>query len=212
MTNEYHKIQTVFLRDPDTNFKTLLEGQCSEPAFNYLARNEWIWTEKVDGTNIRIMCDGDAPTFGGKLDSSQLPAQLVKRLGERFHSEDGLSLIANTFDPDATVTLYGEGYGAGIQKGGVYRPDQDFILFDVNINGYWLERTNVEDIAQKLGLDIVPIIGHGTLHEMVEIVRRGFDSVLGDCLAEGIVARPATELRGKDGSRIITKLKHKDFA
>jgi len=30
--------------------------------------------------------------------------------------------------------------------------------------------------------------------------------------AEGLVARPSVELRDRDGSRIITKIKHKDFS
>ena len=46
---------TVFKRDMATNMKTLLEGQYSEPAFAFLRDNEWVWTEKVDGTNIRVM-------------------------------------------------------------------------------------------------------------------------------------------------------------
>jgi len=39
-----------------------------------------------------------------------------------------------------------------IQKGGGnYIADGvDFVLFDVWINGIWLERENVEDIAEKL--------------------------------------------------------------
>ena len=48
---EYHKIQTVFKRDPETNHRTLLEGQYSMPEFEYLANNQWVFTEKIDGTN-----------------------------------------------------------------------------------------------------------------------------------------------------------------
>ena len=108
---EYHKIQTVFKRDPDTKFKTLIEGEYSLPAFGYLANNEWVFTEKVDGTNIRVMLT-DKMAFGGKTDNAQLPAKLVERLYERF-TEEGLR---QQF-PDG-VCLYGEGYGARIQKGG----------------------------------------------------------------------------------------------
>ena len=52
---EYHKIQTVFKRDPATKIKTLLDVDWSQDAFGYLADNEWVFTEKVDGTNIRVM-------------------------------------------------------------------------------------------------------------------------------------------------------------
>ena len=67
--NPYHKIPTVYLRDPETKFKTLIEGAFATPELFYLAQNEWWWTEKVDGTNIRIMWDGVAViSFGGKRD------------------------------------------------------------------------------------------------------------------------------------------------
>ena len=42
---EYHKIQTVYLRDPATKYKTLLEGQFAKPEFDYLKDNIWIFTD-----------------------------------------------------------------------------------------------------------------------------------------------------------------------
>ena len=205
---EYHKIQTVFKRDPETNMKTLLENNYSLPEFEYLAGNQWVFTEKVDGTNIRVMFDGEQITFGGKTDRAQIPAALAKRLNELFLPQ--LELFKELFADGAC--LYGEGYGAKIQIVGInYRPDQDFVLFDVKIEDWWLQRRDVEDIAQKLNLDIVPIIGQGTIAEMVEKTKTGFTSIWGDFRAEGIVARPSTELKTRGGERIITKIKCKDF-
>ena len=205
---EYHKIQTVFLRDPANKYRTLLTGEFAKPEFAYLQHNEWAFTEKVDGTNIRVMFNGVAITFGGKTDRSQIPAKLVTRLNERFLPQ--LELFKEQF-PDG-VCLYGEGYGAKIQKGGGnYRSDQDFVLFDVKIGDWWLKRVDALDISMKLGLDIVPVIGRGTLHDMVKYVQSRFISYWGDFYAEGIVARPRLELKARNGKRIITKLKHKDF-
>ncbi len=76
---------------------------------------------------------------------------------------------------------------------------------------WWLERVNVEDIALKLGIQVAPIVGEGTLSDAVEITRSGFKSKWGDFIAEGIVAIPKTELKTRKGERIITKIKHKDF-
>lgn len=205
---EYHKIQSVFLRDPETKFKRLLVGQYTHPVFAYLASNEWVFTEKVDGTNIRVMIGDGSITFGGKTDDAQIPAFLVRRLEERFLPQKDKLLAAF---PNGGC-LYGEGYGAKIQKVGAnYRTDQDFVLFDVKVGEWWLERTNVEDVAVKFGLDVVPIIGTGTLAEMVERTREGFVSRWGNFLAEGIVARPSCELKTRNGERIITKIKHRDF-
>ena len=211
----YHKIATVYLRDPETNHKKLLIGQYANPAFEYLAGNNWVFTEKVDGTNIRVMIvppqnsdDSLSIRFGGKTDAASIPAFLIEKLQERFFPQR--EKLFEAF-PDGAC-LYGEGYGAKIQKGGGnYRPDQDFVLFDVKVGPWWLERSNVEDVAGKFGLDVVPILGDGTLPEMVEKARNGFLSRWGDFWAEGIVARPACELVTRNGDRIITKIKHRDF-
>ncbi|MFG1302670.1 RNA ligase family protein [Xanthobacter autotrophicus] len=205
---EYHKIDTVFKRDMNTKFKTLLMGEYSNDTFRYLAKNEWVFTEKVDGTNIRVIIANGSITFGGKTDNAQIPASLVKRLEDRFHPQKDALLDAF---PDGGC-LYGEGYGARIQKGGGnYRADQDFVLFDARVGEWWLERDAIENVAAKFGLNVVPIIGRGTLHEMIIKAASGFYSAWGDFVAEGIVARPAVELKTRNNSRIITKIKHSDF-
>lgn len=209
MTTPYHKIQTVYLRDPATNFKTLLEGQFALPAFEYLANSEWVFTEKVDGTNIRIIFDGEDIFFRGRTDAAEIPKLLTQNLIDLFCPQ--LPLFRANFPTG--VVFYGEGYGAKIQKGGGnYTSGQHFVLFDVNVGKWWLERNNVEQIAQQFSTDVVPIIGKGTLYEMVEKTRQGFNSTWGNFLAEGIVARPSVELRDRGGERIITKIKCRDFA
>ena len=366
--SEYHKIQTLFKRDM-SNRKTLIEGEWTLPEFEYLAGNVWVFTEKVDGTNIRVIFKDGGITFGGRTEDAQIPAQLVTRMNERF-----LSLAAKFGEVFAhgSAVLYGEGYGAKIQKGGGnYRDDQDFVLFDVlvynaeydtikscpehhallnatltdlislrgsvnpaitatlrkkiqsgqqtssegrrstskpievqrherrqredatlkqssdsllsntnecfptrtacapfaavaatesvaeenrsrsaltiamqldqseacsvppvtlqftkpseichgstrqgctcKINKWWLQRADVEDVAQKLCIEVVPLIGEGTLHDAVRLAKDGIRSTWGEFLAEGIVARPKTELMTRAGERIITKIKCRDF-
>ena len=204
---EYHKIVTVWERDPDTKFKTLLEGVWAEPEFEYLKDNEWVWTEKVDGTNIRIIWDGDKVRYGGKTDNAQIPAFLIDRLQTVFYS----GAMARIFDGPAC--LYGEGFGAKIQKGGGnYIADGvDFCLFDVLVGDTWLKRKDVEDIANKLEIKVAPIIGRGSLLAAINIVRAGIISEWGNFKAEGLVMRPMVELKNRMGHRIITKIKHKDF-
>ncbi|MFA6358677.1 MAG: RNA ligase family protein [Candidatus Omnitrophota bacterium] len=206
---EYHKIQTVFKRDMEHGGKALIEGQYAKPEFEYLANNPWEFTEKVDGTNIRVKWLGDTIVFGGTTDNAQLPANLVARLHELFPSPD---VFRAAFpECDGGVCLYGEGYGAGIQKGGKYCTHQDFVLFDVNVAGWWLRRDDVKDVSEKMSLDAVPVVGEGTLADCVKMARSGFQSSWGEFTAEGIVARPTVELCTRNGERIITKIKHRDF-
>lgn len=209
--NEYHKIQTLYLRDPATNHRTLLEGQWALPEFEYLASAPWLFTEKIDGTNIRIGWDGERVAFGGRTERAQVPTPLLDHLMATFTAE----AMAPAFD-GGNVVLYGEGYGPKIQKGGDrYRDDAGFILFDVSVDGWWLTRESVEDVAAKLRIPVVPIIGTGTPREAVEIVRDGFPSQAAKdetLIAEGLVLRPYVDLADRAGRRIIAKLKHKDFA
>jgi hypothetical protein len=214
---EYHKIDTVWKRD--TRGK-IIAGEYSRPEFGYLAGLGWIWTEKVDGTNVRINYDGTDrhrtdpfSCIAGRTDAAQLPPTLVQRLIE-IVKHAPFDTVFDT-DPRVNVTLYGEGYGAKIQAGGGrYLPDRcDFVLFDIKIGSWWLMRPDVWDIGHALGLDVVPIIGNGPLQEAIELAHEGFPSQRwpGVTCAEGLVCRPSVELFDRGGRRVIVKVKHKDF-
>jgi hypothetical protein len=204
--SEYHKIETLYERDEKT-FRVKV-GVLKNRTYSML--KSWHWTEKIDGTNIRCIWQDGKLTFGGKTDNAQIHADLVKWLYENV-SVDKLREVF----PESNVVLYGEGYGAGIQKGGgLYSPTKRLILFDVLVDGkWWLSQDNVNDVAAKLELDVVPYIGEMTLEEATEMVRAGFKSRLngGQAQAEGLVGRPIETLFDKKGSRLIVKLKTKDF-
>lgn len=203
---EYHKIETLYERDMAT-FKV-------DPAKiknqTYSLLKSWQWTEKIDGTNIRVIWNNGTLTFGGKTDNAQIHADLIKWLYEHVSA----AKMAEIF-PDSSVVIYGEGYGAGIQKGGGYSPTKKLIVFDVLVGDkWWLNWANTCDVASKLGLDVVPFIGEFSLEEATEMVKQGFSSLLGagQAQAEGLVGRPAETLFDKKGHRLIVKLKTKDFA
>ena len=205
MSSEYHKIQSIYKRDRRGVF---MEGQWSRPEIGYLANNEWEWTEKVDGTNIRLILDGLNFRIGGRTESAQLPAPLVERIADHGWAE----MMRAHFGPDTNVVLYGEGYGAKIQKGGGnYRSDQGFVLFDVRVGRWWLDRENVVEVANVLSMDVVPVVGRGTIHDAIDCVGRGIISSWGDFDAEGVVCRPVVPMFNRKGERIIVKVKGRDL-
>lgn len=214
-STQYHKIHTMFKRDMEGDKKIVFDSWV-DPTVEYLKYNDWEWTEKIAGTNIRVIWNGEKCFFGGRTDNAQIPQGLVNRLNGLFTTPEGNEALKRTFDYTIDtlnpVVLYGEGYGAGIQSGGKYKNSQDFVLFDVKIGKWWLERPDVEDIAHKLGLETVPIVGKGNLYQAIEFVRSGENySHWGDFEAEGIVARPMAELLARNGHRIISKIKAIDF-
>src|SRR3989304_3616139 len=173
------------------------------PAFGYLADLEWEWTEKVDGTNIRIALTESGPVLGGKTEAAQIHAFLLPVLNEIGARGTGMGFLEG-------LTLVGEGYGPKIQSGGGYRPDHGFILFDVFTNhDNPLQRRDVEIIAPQLDIPVVPIIGRGKLSAAIEQVQRGFLSEVaeGRRRAGGLVMGPTAALRDRQGHRTMPKAK-----
>jgi hypothetical protein len=207
---EYHKIHTIFKRDMSApgRQKPLIEGEWSKPEFEYLANCEWELTEKVDGTNIRVMWDGKGLAFGGKTERMQMPPHLGDALYEQFWPMCGT--LTEKF-PEG-VCFYGEGYGPKIQKGAKYRDTPGFVMFDIRIGPWWLKSEDVRAMGKDLGIDVVPVIcPNASLLEAVEAVRGHNPSHWGAFQAEGIVARPAVDLKARSGERIIAKIKSCDF-
>ena len=206
---EYVKIPNVFTREQFGNNK-LIEGEYSTPELKLLSEIPWSWTEKVDGTNIRVIWDGYRVSFAGRTDKAQIPPHLVNRLNDLFGGESKEELFEQKFGETPCI-LFGEGFGEKIQKGGGLYGPVDYILFDVFCGNTWLRMADVEDIANFFGIRRVPIIGIGNLTDAVEYVRTHPKSFLRDAEMEGIVCRPLEELRDRRGNRIIVKIKCRDF-
>jgi hypothetical protein len=205
---EYHKINTIYKRDEKT--KRIVEGDWSTDEFAFLAECQWEWTEKVDGTNVRVMWDGENVTFGGKTDNAQIPVKLLYALQALFEGTANREKLKATFDCPAC--LYGEGYGQSIQKvGSLYAPECRFVLFDVRVGDWWLRRSDVVDVGSKTGCQVVPVVGSGTLIEAAEFVRTPYRSAWGGFDAEGLVMRPSVPLYDRKGYRVIAKIKSRDF-
>lgn len=206
---EYHKIETIYERDVDGT-KKLIEGKFRNESVEFLANNKWAFTEKIDGTNIRIHWDGHKISFGGRTEKSQIPSHLVNKLTDMFLNIETEELFEQKFG-EKEVILFGEGYGCKIQNGGLYRSDVGFILFDVIIGDNYQSREVVEDIANCFNLEIVPIVIYGTIEDAVAFVKAKPDSTIGTAKMEGLVGRPVVEMRDRCGNRIIVKIKVCDF-
>ena len=206
---EYHKIETVFNRSTDGD-KRLIWGDYRNATVEYLADNIWQFTEKIDGTNIRIHWDGHNIEIGGRTDRAQIPKHLMDYLSATFLTPEVEELFEQTYG-EKDVMLFGEGYGAKIQNGGDYRSDVSFILFDVLIGDNWQSREWVEATAKMFGIDVVPIVLEGTIDDGIDYVMQHNNSTIGNAVMEGVVGRPKVEIKDRLGNRIIVKIKWKDF-
>jgi hypothetical protein len=211
---EYPKIPGPFKREVSgPNKNKVIAWDWTSPELEFLADTQWIFTEKIDGTNIRVIWDGHKPEFRGRTDSAQMPPKLLAALTEMFPEELFEQVFGST-----DVILFGEGYGAGIQKGGGnYLPNENsFRLFDVRIGNWWLKPQDVWDIARSMGIEWAPVALQGTLSGCIEwmIDNELISSIahkLGTTVAEGVVGIPQVPLLRRDGSRVIVKLKGCDL-
>lgn len=239
--NTYQKINTIFKRDekniimPDVEFAI--------PELEWLRNCKFDATEKIDGTNIRIEvealidCAVFPPkaskfnvTYKGKTDNAQIPSHLLKHLEETYPTAKVLEALGlpENIDEEWLIskgykhledipryTIYGEGYGVKIQKGGNYIKDGvGFIVFDVKVGDMYLLRPNMEEITLKLGAPIVPYMGQFTIDEAIEFVKKGFKSTIAenkDYDAEGLVLKTPNGLMTRRGERIVFKIKTCDF-
>ena len=177
--------------------------------------------------------------FAGKTDNAQIPPKLQKFMEENYPDEKVFSAlglkkfipveewvehkwvtsdgITPSYDAIPQIyTIYGEGYGAGIQKaGGNYISNGvGFIVFDVKVNDIYLLTSARDEIATKLGAPIVPFMGYFTIDEAIDFVRKGFKSNIAEnkeFIAEGLVLRTDLGLRNRMGKRLIVKVKYEDF-
>lgn len=219
----YQKINTLFKRDEK---KVIIPSQFTCEEFYELKDVKWECTEKIDGTNIHVDIEYSTErglnfSFQGRTDNAVIPSHLLKKLHELFTEDVIKSAFGQQFasvaeDETLRISIYGEGYGVKIQKGGGnYIPNGvGFILFDVKVGQWWLGRENLEDIASKLNIPIVPLIGYMTLQEAIEFVSKGFNSIVSQTKnhgAEGLVLKTKSGLLFRNGKRIITKIKTCDF-
>jgi len=197
----YPSIKGPFKRDEATH--KIVRNLWSMPEFEYLSECEWRFTEKVDGTNVRF----SAHAIMGRTDKAELHKDLVAHMESLPKPPEG-------------ITIYGEGHGPGIQKGGGrYRDDKGFIAFDASYREAggeprWLGDDEMRMLCAGLSIPVVPVHFVDTLFTGIEEVTLGAvkSLVAGDNeLAEGLVGKPTVPLYSQYGNRIVVKVKASDF-
>lgn len=190
-----------------------------------------VWDDGIEGRTINGV--EFKVRIAGKTDNVQIPKNLLKHMQEKYPNEKVLAALGLkefipveewenehnwlTYEQIPNIyTIYGEGYGEGIQSGGWYiKGGNEFIVFDVKVNDIYLKTDARDEIATKLGAPIVPFIGYFTLDEAIAFVRKGFRSHVAQNpdakMAEGLVLRTDLGLRNRMGNRLIVKIKYEDF-
>lgn len=189
--------------------------------------------EKVHGTSAQVdytVAMGDVDSWAGP-NPTGMPEKFEFFGGcvkaERFkqivlEQSPGLLAKIKALDPSPEkITIYGEAYGGSTASGmsSTYGKDVRFIVFDIQIGDKFLDVPNAAVVTAALGLEFVPWCRIPTTDEAIEAekmrtsivsTRRGFNAD-GSKLREGIVLRPLIEVVKNNGTRVMSKHKHKDF-
>jgi hypothetical protein len=220
---EYPKIQSLWKRHCwyfDENCKTDPAKQATRQSFiigDYASAEfgnikNWLVDEKIDGMNIRVIYESDNIQFKGRTDNAQMPPDMQAAL-EAIFTKERLDTVFAERKPKFGV-FFGEGHGPKIQSGGYYSKEPAFVIFDIFLDGWWLERSAVKDIAAKLGIEVVPEIGTMTEPEIIEYVKSQPLSTFAKMqphVAEGVVCRSDPLMLYRNRMPIMWKLKTKEF-
>lgn len=212
---EYQKIETVFERDPAT--KKLIYGKYRNRTVEYLKNNTWWITEKIDGTNIRVVWDGYAFNFYGRTDKADIPSPLLAKLDEIFDYEQ--EQVFEQMFGEKEVIIFGEGIGEKIQCG-LYGKEYRLLVFDIMINNKYLQLDQAFEIAKELGLETVPTLleGYDLLNaiDYISEVAKDLTMFPYSCVTmqqvkiEGVVARPILTIYDNNFDRVLVKIKCRD--
>lgn len=161
-------------------------------------------TEKIHGTSARIgMIDGEVMvgSFELRRDTSSrywypatLPPvkQTIEKLGAQYRQ----------------VIFYGEVYGPKVQKLGYGLKGQQlgFRIFDILIDGRFLDHEQLVDVCDHYGLDRVPVLGVGRFNmDTIKYLAVGPTTLGSAHIREGVVVRPLCERTDPRIGRVILK-------
>lgn len=163
---EYNKIETVYERDVNGT-KKLIEGKYRNEAVEFLANNKWAFTEKIDGTNIRIHWDGHRITFGGRTERSQIPSHLVNKLSEMFLNVETEELFEQKFgDGEQNLSL-------NLKERKICTPEQLYFWQEIKVYNHILPiiKTIAKDLDESL------IYGENSLVDLLIPFQRAYNAI-----------------------------------
>mmetsp|Transcript_38577 Transcript_38577/g.81991 ORF Transcript_38577/g.81991 Transcript_38577/m.81991 type:complete len:388 (+) Transcript_38577:38-1201(+) len=216
------------------------ELQCIRAAVTarFGANCEWIATEKVHGANFCFETDGQRIEYASRTQRLCNNADFfnARETMPKYHSfvREAFCLVRQRVPSLTSLCIYGEYFGgyypghsveAGrkkVQGGVAYSPGHHFYAFDVNLDGQnYMNFDEARALLLAAGFPLVAApLRRGPLEKLlemdVEVLVTSLPAQLGHpplerfCIAEGIVLRPAVEVRC-GGNRAIIKKKAKAF-
>lgn len=199
-----------------------------------LSSGEWVIQEKIHGANFSMYATGEEVKAARRTE--------FLTMGEQFYS---CSEVIGKYSADARnmfktsgakqeLIIYGELFGgnyphrgvaqnnnvSAVQKGIYYSPNIEFMVFDIQIDGEYLNIYMVSDLCCQHNIPFIPVIKKGTYKECLKYPNN-FQSMISldlslpeikDNQCEGVVIKPSHPKFLGNGCRVILKNKNPKFA
>lgn len=203
----YQKIETLYKFN--TTINKFVENDFTNPIVKYLYDCKWIGSEKIDGTNIRVLWDGFSFSIAGRTEKSDVPKE-VKLLFDTIFNKDAEIIIEQIFGVKEVIFCM-EAYGGKIQNG-TYKISERLIGFDIMVNENYIQRESARDIFEKINIPFVPLYIFKNLKEAIDFVKTNpVSQVDNTAYIEGLVCLPYERIYDNQGNRIAVKIKVRDF-
>lgn len=196
-----------------------------------LQAGTWYATEKVHGANFSVILTPEGDTLyasrNGVLGEDEAfynHKDVINRIIEDLHDVQTNLFIGKT------VQFFGEIFGGSYlgttsqgskrcQKGVQYSCNNNFLIFDIVVDGLYLPFSGVIEVCKEYFLPIVPVLHKGTYEECLEHSNKFVTKVpnlyklqeIDDNFCEGLVIKPDVTSYVGD-RRVIIKSKNKEFS
>lgn len=201
------------------------------------ADGDWCVTLKVHGSNFGIYYDKNGKRFAKR--SSFIGDNNLFFNHEEVWAKQGTSIegiqqdLRNDFGEDVEVIYYGEIFGGiyphpdvekvknqtVVQKGVYYSPENKFMIFDIKVNGHYLNYDKLIFYCRRNEALYANPLFVGSFEKCLEYPNEFPDPLckkfglpeIENNICEGVVIKPIDTRYLSDGSRIILKNKNDKF-
>lgn len=200
----------------------------------------WCAREKIHGTNFSIMIERDAVTCAKRTGPILAGEDFFGYVIILKKYNDAIKAVQHTIKEGASMQIFGEFAGGGIQKGVDYG-EKDFYVFDILVKteegtNQFVDDFMMETMCNTFGFKMAPLLGRGSFEELAKLPN-DFDVVVGDYnsliesvdlktankhvfgiepgeknIAEGYVLKPNYPRFLTNGSRVAIKCKNSKFS
>lgn len=200
---------------------------------------EWCVTEKIDGTNFAFYVYNEEIRAARRGDFLPKDPEEMKFFGNDAkiifigYKDVILEAALNEFPKDTEVIFYGEMFGGKYNHPDVdpvkgvrdingrvhYLPDVDFNVFDICVNGNYINHDKVMEICKKYDIQTVPFLARGTFEEMIKYPNKFITKIperyglpeIEENYCEGVVLKPVEPMYLEE-TRVVLKNKNEFFS